>query len=252
MHKCNKINFNYSTILNTMNEGPPTFILRQSPRAKSVRLEFCPNRGLSLIVPRNFNPNEAMGVLHKHKHWIKRTWLRIQPYLPLSTEEYLPNTIDLIGINEKHYINYQFNQTSTLRIKEVGIDQLVISGPENSHKIKQYLQRWLHYKAENSLFPWIKELSEQTGMCFDKVFIRNNATRWGSCSAKKHISLNCKLLFLPPELVQHVLLHELCHLVHLNHSSRFWNLLKTLDSTCEPSRKALKRAHVYVPQWVNT
>jgi predicted metal-dependent hydrolase len=72
----------------------------------------------------------------------------------------------------------------------------------------------------------LKELSEMNGFSYNKVFIRNQKTRWGSCSAKNNISLNMKLLLLPEELRDYVILHELVHTQIKNHSPKFWEELE--------------------------
>ena len=68
---------------------------------------------------------------------------------------------------------------------------------------------------------WIAE----TGLTPKKVMFRSNQSRWGSCSSERHISLNWKLICQAPALIDYVIVHELCHLVHMNHSEKFWNLL---------------------------
>jgi len=79
--------------------------------------------------------------------------------------------------------------------------------------------------ARKILIKRLDELSEMNGFSYDKVFIRNQKTRWGSCSAKNNISLNMKLLLLPEELRDYVILHELVHTQIKNHSSKFWEEL---------------------------
>jgi predicted metal-dependent hydrolase len=71
----------------------------------------------------------------------------------------------------------------------------------------------------------LTELARQHGFSYRKVTIRNQRTRWGSCSAKNNISLNIKLVALPAELFDYVILHELVHTRIHNHSSRFWQEL---------------------------
>jgi hypothetical protein len=79
--------------------------------------------------------------------------------------------------------------------------------------------------ARKILIERLDELSEMNGFSYKKVFIRNQKTRWGSCSAKNNISLNVKLLLLPEELRDYVILHELVHTQIKNHSSKFWEEL---------------------------
>src|SRR3990172_3665456 len=68
--------------------------------------------------------------------------------------------------------------------------------------------------------------SHDLGLPYQRALIRRQKTRWGSCSRDGTISLNAKLLFLSPETVNYVMIHELCHRVELNHSPRFWRLVE--------------------------
>jgi predicted metal-dependent hydrolase len=60
---------------------------------------------------------------------------------------------------------------------------------------------------------------------FGQIRIKDLKTRWGSCSSDKNLNFNYKILFLPPELVDYIVVHELCHLAEMNHSWRFWQLV---------------------------
>ena len=66
---------------------------------------------------------------------------------------------------------------------------------------------------------------------FNKMTIKNQKTRWGSCSKKRNLNFNYKILFLPPKIRDYIMIHELCHLNEFNHSARFWNLVgKTIPN----------------------
>ena len=77
-------------------------------------------------------------------------------------------------------------------------------------------------KAKRRLTKRLKQLAEKHGFTYNRVFIRNQKTRWGSCSCKNNINLNMKLVKLPDELMDYVILHELVHTRFKNHSSDFW------------------------------
>ena len=83
-------------------------------------------------------------------------------------------------------------------------------------------------KARIKLCRRLKYLAEKHGFTYNKVFIRNQRTRWGSCSSKNNISLNMKLVRIPDELVDYVILHELAHTRFKNHSKEFWAELDRL------------------------
>jgi predicted metal-dependent hydrolase len=88
-------------------------------------------------------------------------------------------------------------------------------------------------KAKRKIIARFNQLAQQYGFIFNKVSLRNQRTRWGSCSAKGNISLNIKLVALPPELFDYVILHELVHTRIHNHSQKFW---KELDKYVENAR----------------
>jgi predicted metal-dependent hydrolase len=75
------------------------------------------------------------------------------------------------------------------------------------------------------------------GFALRKVFIKNMRSRWGSCSELGNLNFNYRLLFLPNDVVDYIIVHELCHLAHFNHSPQFWELV----SVTIPEHKALRR-----------
>jgi hypothetical protein len=84
---------------------------------------------------------------------------------------------------------------------------------------------WLRQRVRETLFPLSRNLAHKHRFQFRALFVNSQRTRWASCSATKNLSLNTKLLFLSPELVPYVLIHELCHTIHMNHTKVFWQLV---------------------------
>lgn len=72
----------------------------------------------------------------------------------------------------------------------------------------------------------VKEINKFYGFEYNKITIRFASTRWGSCSSKKNLNFNYRLIFLPEQLVDYLVVHELCHLQEMNHSARFWRLVE--------------------------
>jgi predicted metal-dependent hydrolase len=226
-----------------------SYTLVQSKRAKSIQFKICRKRGLQVIVPRRFDQNEIPILLNKHKRWIERTWNRIKPSLIL--EDNLPEFIQLLSINEIWNISYNSQEINKLKFSIDNQSQVNIAGKiEDKAGVFLLLKRWLHLKAKKHLIDLLSQISIQAGLQYNGATIRDTTTRWGSCSAKKNISLNLKLLFLPSELVRYIIIHELCHTVHLNHSKRFWQLVQKFDPHCHEHRKKLKEASLKVPIWL--
>lgn len=107
--------------------------------------------------------------------------------------------------------------------------------------LKKLIVEVLRFEAKRILSPKVARFSEQTGLKYNQVKINKSQSRWGSCSSKKNINLSLFLLFLPEELIDYVILHELTHTVEMNHSERFWTLLNRFcNGKSNTYRKALK------------
>ncbi len=76
---------------------------------------------------------------------------------------------------------------------------------------------------------------------FNRIFIRNQKSRWGSCSSRRNLSFNYKIVFLPLAVADYLIVHELCHLGQMNHSPDFWNLVAEQIPDYKKLRKELKR-----------
>lgn len=98
----------------------------------------------------------------------------------------------------------------------------------------------LRAQAREYLPARLKELAETHGFEYNRVVIKHNVSNWGSCSAKKNINLNLNLMRLPEELRDYVMLHELCHLRHLNHGAEFHALLESVCPNHRELSKVLK------------
>ncbi|MCI0533439.1 M48 family metallopeptidase [bacterium] len=79
------------------------------------------------------------------------------------------------------------------------------------------------------------------GFSWKRIFIKNHSAQWGSCSANKNLNFNYRIVHLPEELVDYIIVHELCHLREMNHSKRFWNLVGKAIPRYEDRERMLKR-----------
>ncbi len=117
---------------------------------------------------------------------------------------------------------------------------------------KLYVFRSHSKNHRDTLFNWLKKfskdfiierteiLAEEYDFQYKKVAIRDQNTRWGSCSSRKNLNFNWRLIFAPMQVLDYVIIHELCHLKEMNHSKRFWDLVKLFDPNYKTSIKWLK------------
>ncbi len=98
-------------------------------------------------------------------------------------------------------------------------------------------------EARDYLPARVHELALRNNFHYSKVSLRNNRSRWGSCSHKNNISLNIRLMRLPGHLTDYVILHELVHTVHKNHGKEFWSLLEKITGNARGLDRELSQNH---------
>lgn len=219
------------------------FAIRTSARGRAVRLRLDARGGLSVSAPAGLAVERVIALVASRADWIAER-LREQ----IGAER--PQAFDLPALNESWRIEYCKTGAGTVAARTQGPGRLVLSGAvEDAAACEAALRRWLARRAKDTLVPWLTRVSAETGLCYSDLALKNQRTRWGSCTAERRISLNCKLLFLPRELVRYVLVHELCHTRHHNHSSRFWALVRRFEPEAEPLRRRMRDAWPSVPPW---
>lgn len=225
---------------------PPHYTVKKHKRARSVKLRATKKNGLVITIPYRFNVRELPGIIEQHKQWITKQLAK----LAAQTTDVLPEQIEFKLIHEIFKIQYlSCDKKLTLHIRPT--KEIILLGKTvDKAACKRKLLFWVKAAAKKILVPLLRELSEQLQLPFDSVNIRDQQTLWGSCTSQKMISLNYKLIFLPYELARHVMIHELCHTKHLNHSDKFWRLVASFDPAWEQHKRALRNADDYVPSWI--
>jgi predicted metal-dependent hydrolase len=208
------------------------YTIRHSKRAKYISLRIIPDSGLEVVLPQGYNESDALKFIKKNKAWLnKHADYLDEASIAKEKQRYdLIKEINLKCIDQKFAIRYLKMQTNRITLRMPLSDVLIISGNVNDARCCQpQLDKWLKQMAKLHLIPFLKQLSNETGLIYNSANVRIQRTRWGSCSAKGDISLNARLLYHPREVVRYVLIHELCHLKELNHSARFWKLVEKLE-----------------------
>lgn len=107
-----------------------------------------------------------------------------------------------------------------------------IETKEGKAKIRQYIEGQVEYYAKIM------------GVTYGRISMRNQKTRWGSCSSNGNLNFNNRLLFVPKELVDYVVVHELAHRKEMNHSNAFWNVVEKYMPDYKERRKKLREYHI--------
>ena len=229
--------------------------IKSSARAKHLRLKMTIREGLTVVVPKGMSENEVNEIVTGKRLWISNQLDKFDEVRHLIVDEAdsaCPEAVDLPAVSESWRIEYRSTKAKTVGARTDRDGRIVVYGAITDKKrCKAALRRWLARRAKEHLSHLLESFADTTGLHYSRLTIKNQRTRWGSCSAKKAINLNCKLLFLPPESVRYVILHELCHTIELNHSKRFWAHLRQLEPQTDLLHGYMRDAWKRIPAWAH-
>ena len=117
---------------------------------------------------------------------------------------------------------------------------LTLPHPDSEEHVRAALKQALSRRALERIRRQLEIHALAMGVRYGRVAIRDQKSRWGSCSSKQNLNFNWKLIMAPPEALNYVVIHELCHLIEFNHSARFWNLVQARMPEYEYWKKWLK------------
>lgn len=228
----------------------PEFSLRTSRRARRVSLRLSMERGLEVVVPPGFDPARAPQVVARKAAWIARAVDRLTARhgrAPGAVPP-LPDTLPLLTLDEIWELSV-LDSGGPARLR-VNAGRLILAGRNDVEKCRAALLGFVARRARETLPPLLRALAAEAGEEVAAVQVRAQRSRWGSCSARGVISLNCRLLFLPFALTRYVLRHELAHLRRMDHSPAFWARVAELDPDFERHERGLSRAASFVPPFL--
>jgi len=222
--------------------------IRVSARARRLSIRVYPDARVECVVPPRARPREIEAFIAVHREWIesrRAIALRNRP----EPQPFPPAAIELRMSAEMWRLQVVV-AAGALRVREVSQGILRAMGGASTPRLRAGLRTWLLRAARTRLEPRVAAIAQAMGVDFSKVSIRRQRSRWGSCSARGTISLNCCLLFQRSEVVDYLIVHELVHRSHMNHSARFW---QAVERHC-PDWRALDRELVqgwrHVPSWI--
>ena len=222
--------------------------VRASDRARRLTVRVFPGGQVEIVVPRGTRPRTVEQFVVRHRPWIER---KVAQYLPLESASgnRLPDIVFFRASGDRWPVQYA-EAAGAPRLAVDG-DRLLLRGDlSRTVFVRHVLQRFTMRRAHAILVPQLERLSGECGLPYARAQIRRQRTRWGSCSRRGTISLNACLVFQPPEVVRYLLLHELAHTRHMNHSRRFWSLVGQLEPRWRELDAELSRGWREVPDWV--
>lgn len=232
-------------IINDKEFGNINVILK--PNKKNITLRIKPDKGIMISAAVHTPQEVILAVIEKKRIWLRKHLETIN--IKSSNKHlFLP---DIEFKTRQHSLQLDKHTDSKIFLSiSNGIIRFVI--PSNMEweedivqkNIKIAITEALRIEALQYLPGRLYELSQKHNFKVSGLFIKNIKTRWGSCSEKGNINLSVFLMLLPNNLIDHILLHELCHLKEMNHGEKFKKLLFSLDTNAKQHIEDLKKIHI--------
>jgi hypothetical protein len=209
------------------------YTIRESKRARRMSLKVDYDNGLQVIIPAGMKVKNLDRLLYERREWILKYLQRMEEidshvikrdfisgeWLPFLGDDY---ELEVIAPrNSQRTTVTQRDNVIRVRLTADPDHKLSARGPE----VRRALEKWYRRQAKNYILARTEALADELGFEFNRIAIKGQRTRWGSCSEQGNLNFNWRLMMAPPDAIDYVIIHELCHLEELNHSPAYWSLL---------------------------
>jgi predicted metal-dependent hydrolase len=209
--------------------------VRYSERAKHPLLKVDLD-GVEVIIPEghSIDPNT---VLRRKERWLQDKLAEQRELRKEIPDRSYDDGSVLYFLETPYQVKHEDRQNTTHDDNQLLLSQQRVNEEGAKHEVKRVLKRIFKDHAKRL----VNDLADEHGLEYNKLYIRDQKTKWGSCSSKDNISLNWRLGFAPKSVIRYTAAHEIAHLKHMDHSPAFWN---TVEQIHEDYREA--------KLWLNT
>jgi len=231
------------SLFETRSSSDP-FAVRVSPRARRLTARVHVGGRVEIVVPVGVSARTVRDFVQRFTPWIDRKVAAMQCFA--APADPVPALIEFPLTGETFAVHWSCGPKRHL---EQTVDSIHVQAADE-RGARALLRGWLKRAAYDRLAPRLLQLADELKLPVARVSIRCQRTRWGSCSTRGTVSLNCSLLFLKWEIVRYLFVHELAHIKHMNHSTSFWRLVERIEPNYRCLDRDLLAGWRTVPGWV--
>jgi Predicted metal-dependent hydrolase len=208
---------------------------------KSIGIKITPEKGVEVRVPHNITVKAVQQIIEEKAEWIQKKTELVNEKASLRPKHDFKTGEEILLLGEKYSLVIEpalQKKEEHIAIKENKI-YLQVYNPSKEY-IKTYLINWYKSLAKEYLTKKTFHYSEKVQVTFETVKITNPSKRWGSCTSKGNINYNWRIIMAPEEMIDYLVVHELAHRKEMNHSKRFYEILKSIMPDYKNREKWLK------------
>jgi len=207
--------------------------IKRVPNAKRMKLRVSASREVTLVLPKRISLKKGLVFLEQEKLWIAEQVAKIQPSIAFEDGVIIP-------IQGK---NYQiFHAPNRRGLVWVEGEKMIVAG--KSEHVSRRVKNWILQEVKSVISEKAYAFAEEIQVEVRRIAIKDQKSRWGSCSSRGNLNFSWRLLLMPEGVLDYVVAHEVAHLRHMNHSPEFWALVQKMHPEMEQSKQWLKQKGV--------
>ena len=217
------------------------FELIYRPR-KTVGIKISRENGVNVYSPKGLKVDEIIKLLKIKAGWIIKKLNDIEEINQKIVPKSFVDGEKFWFLGEEHALEILFNPT--IKRPNITIDYgriIFETKTDEAEKIRNFFEEWYKEKALETILERILHYQQFFKIKPNFVKVRTQKSRWGTCNSKGNLYFNWKIIMAPIEILDYLVVHEMAHLVHLNHSSKFWDFVGGILPDYKTSRKTLKK-----------
>lgn len=215
-------------------------------KRKTIGISVCLDKGVRILAPYRATEQQLREVVEKKASWILNSIRKLEHVKEEVPERTFVNGDILFLLGMKYILKIERKIDARSISVQCKDSNMIVTIPyhifeeEQKEAVKQALIHWYREQARDIVNERIAMYSQKMGVQPAKIVIKQQKTRWGSCSTKKNININWRIIMAPIQVVDYVIVHELAHLKEMNHSTRFWSLVGNVMPDYKEYRDWLK------------
>ena len=222
-----------------------SYTLRFSHRRRSVQIRVPRPDCLELAAPAGMPWPKIRELVETKRVWILRQVRRLEAVAANPANASLTHGSTILYQGTPHTLLLLADGTGrplvTYSACQIAVHLPELVGENNDPAVLRSLKKWYLEQAQQQLLERTRYWSERIGVRPIRISLRDQKTRWGSCSSRGTISFNWRLIMAPPAVLDYLVVHELCHMLHPNHSPSYWREVARWIPDCREQRRWLKQ-----------
>ena len=221
-----------------------TYHVTYQKKRKSVQLKVFSSTHLEITAPSNFPQSNVEKILQEKSNWIIKKIDHLKSVATNPINKSITHGEQVLYLGDPHTLVFIVEANAKPRIyaqdQQIFIHTPLLNMNQTISLIELLLKQWYWQNAQQQLKNQTTFWSKKIGVKPEQITIKEQKSRWGSCSSKGNINYNWRIIMAPPEVLDYLVIHELCHLRVPNHSPLFWQEVARFSPNFKQQRTWLK------------